>query len=67
MRNRPEYLEPEPTRDPEVLRKMAILLDLFDTSLLIQRQNLWREFPDAPGEEIEARLLAWLQKREYRG
>lgn len=66
MPSRPVYLEPEPTRDPEVLRKMAILLDLFDTSLLIMRQNLRREFPAAPSEEIEARLLAWLQKREYR-
>jgi|CXWL01.1.fsa_nt_gi hypothetical protein len=60
-------LEPEPRRDPEVQRKMAELLDLFDTSLLIMRQNLRRKFPTAPGEEIDARLLAWLQKREYRG
>lgn len=61
------YLEPETKSDPEVLRKMAELLDLFDTSVLIRRQNLRRKFPDATAEEIEARLLAWVQKREYRG
>jgi Rv0078B-related antitoxin len=61
------YLEPETKSDPEVLRKMAELLDLFDASVLIQRQNLRRRFPEAPAEEIEARLLAWVQKREYRG
>lgn len=63
MISAPILLEP----NPEVLRKMAELLDLFDTSVLIMRQNLRRGFPKAAEDEIEARLLAWVQKREYRG
>ena len=50
----------------EAQRRMRELIDLFDTSLLLQRQNLRRTWPEAPPEEIEARLMAWLQKREYR-
>jgi hypothetical protein len=38
-------------------------LELFETGEAIMRQNLRRRFPNASAEEIERRLIAWLQTR----
>lgn len=38
-------------------------LDLFGMGVDLMRQNLRRQDPDAPDEEIEARLLTWLRHR----
>lgn len=53
----------EPTRDPELMRKFQLALDLSETAFQIKRQNLRRENPDASEEEISALFAAWLRHR----
>ncbi len=55
----------EPIRDPEVLARMQRAMDLFEAAEGIMRQNLRRWHPEASEAEIEARFVAWLQKRPY--
>jgi hypothetical protein len=43
--------------------RYLITLDLFEAAEQIMRQNLRRRFPDAAPEEIESRLVSWLQER----
>ncbi|HEY2379634.1 MAG TPA: hypothetical protein VGK48_00510 [Terriglobia bacterium] len=38
---------------------LRIALEMFGLGESIMRQNLRRSFPDATGEEIEAKLWAW--------
>ena len=38
-------------------------LDMFTTGVGLMRQNLRRAAPDAPLEEIERRVTAWLRTR----
>lgn len=38
-------------------------LDLFETGLLLMRQNLRRAHPDATDEDIDHRLRQWLHQR----
>ena len=53
-----------PERDPETSRDgLRTALELFEVALELQRQNLRREFPDAPDEEIERHLAAWMLER----
>ena len=40
------------------------MLELFDTSVAIMRQNLRRRYPDADEADIEARLRRWLTKAD---
>ena len=47
--------------DPQVMARMAIAFDLFDTSLAIMHQKLRRRNPDADEAEIEAGVREWLQ------
>lgn len=53
----------ESIRDPEVMRRMELAFDLYESGELIMRENLRRRYPDADGTEIERRLTRWLQKR----
>jgi hypothetical protein len=57
----------EPIRDPEVMRRMELAFDLYESAELIMRENLRRRFPKADEAEIERRLLDWLQKRPGAG
>lgn len=50
-------------RDPEVLRRMEIAFDLYQTAELMKRQNILRAKPDATEEEIEEGIRAWLHRR----
>lgn len=52
-----------PISDPEVLKRMEVAFDLYQTSEEIMRQNLRRRDPAATEEEIEAGIRAWLSKR----
>lgn len=53
------------TRDKrsEVLRRMHLTFDMFDAAVDMMRLNLRRRFPEAGDEEIERRLVEWLQTR----
>ncbi|MGH2625568.1 MAG: hypothetical protein ACRDHY_02820 [Anaerolineales bacterium] len=53
----------EPIRDPEVLARMRMVFDLYQMAEDLMRQNLRRRFPEASEEEIERRLVAWLQQQ----
>lgn len=61
MRSEPDY---RPLiRDPEVLRRMQIAFDLYETAEQMKRQNILRRNPDATEEEIEEGIREWLQPR----
>jgi ribose 1,5-bisphosphokinase PhnN len=51
---------------PTVTARFRALLDLYDLSATLMRQNLRRRHPDASEEEIEARLRRWLAKADER-
>jgi hypothetical protein len=53
----------EPISDPQVLARMRMAFDLYETAEDMMRQNLRRRFPEASEEEIERRLVAWLQQQ----
>ena len=53
--------------DPAVRARIETAFDLYEAAEQIMRQNLRRRFPDASSEEIERRLLDWLQKRPGAG
>ena len=42
---------------------LGATIDLFQTGLHLMRQNLRRQDPDAPEDEIDRRLYAWLRQR----
>jgi hypothetical protein len=48
-------------RDPIALTRQ--LLDLYQTSQDLMRQNLRRRHPGASEKEVEERLIAWSQHR----
>ena len=49
-------------RDPEVLRRMEITFDLFETALQMKRQNILRQNPAATEEEIQDGIREWLHR-----
>lgn len=53
----------EPVRDPAVVKRMELAFELYDVAEQMMRQNLRRRFPDADGDDLERRLIEWLQKR----
>jgi hypothetical protein len=50
----------EPIRDPEVLARMRIAFDLYQTSVEMMRLNLRRRHPEASEQEIQRRLQKWM-------
>lgn len=44
-------------------QRLRQALAMFDDGVALMRQNLRRRDPDAPEEEIDRRLRAWLQER----
>jgi hypothetical protein len=52
-----------PVRDPAVIARVQTAFDLNEAAEKMMRQNLRRRFPNETDEEIELRLLAWLQDR----
>ncbi len=51
-----------PVRDPEVLRRMAIAFDLYETAVRMERQTILRRNPEATEEEIREGIRAWHHK-----
>jgi hypothetical protein len=51
------------TRRAEAAERLRITLELFQSGLEIERQNLRRSFPEASEEELSACLNDWLQRR----
>ena len=54
-------------RDPAVMARMELAFDLYEAAEQMMRQNLRRRFPHASSQEIERRLIEWLQKRPGAG
>jgi hypothetical protein len=52
-----------PSRSRTVSEAFRTTLDLFETGLVLMRQNLRRANPDATEEAIEELLTAWLHER----
>lgn len=50
------------THDPGVMQRMAQMEDLFQTALLMIRQNVLRRNPEAGEEEIDDAIRAWLDR-----
>ncbi|HEV8242282.1 MAG TPA: hypothetical protein VGS57_23140 [Thermoanaerobaculia bacterium] len=48
--------------DPQ--QAFQVVLELFDSSMDLMRQNLRRRYPDANDGEIEARFRRWLTKAD---
>jgi hypothetical protein len=42
---------------------LRVAFDLFDAAEALLRQNILREFPESTEQEIEAKIVAWLQDR----
>jgi hypothetical protein len=42
---------------------LRVAFDLFDAAEELLRQNILREFPESTEQEIEAKIIAWLQDR----
>ncbi len=56
-------MDTEATLSETPARRLRLALDLFEFGTDMMRQNLRRETPDATEDEIQARLIAWLQER----
>jgi Xaa-Pro aminopeptidase len=50
----------EPIHDPEVLARMRVTFDLYQTAVDMMRQNLRRRHPDASEAEIARRMQEWM-------
>lgn len=59
----PPFVTGPPIRDPEVLARMEIAFDLFDTAEQLMRQNLRRRNPAASEGEIDEGIRQWLRRR----
>jgi Rv0078B-related antitoxin len=53
----------KPVRDPALIARVQRTFDLNETAEAVMRQNLRRRFPRDSEEEIELRVVAWLQDR----
>lgn len=53
----------ETTRDPELVRRFEETMELFDTALAIQRQNIHRRHPELSEDDVDRRLQEWLLER----
>jgi len=53
----------KPERDPALIARVQTALDLNEAAESMMRQNLRRRFPKESPDQIECRLVAWLQDR----
>ncbi len=53
----------EPIRDPEITRRFLETMELFETALAIQRQNIRRRHPNLSEAEVDERVQEWLLDR----
>jgi Rv0078B-related antitoxin len=50
-------------RDPEVIERMRMTFELYELAETMKRQNLRRQSPELSDDEIEEKLVAWLEHR----
>lgn len=50
-------------RDPEIMERMQTMLELFELSVIMQRQNIRRRHPELGPDEVEERVQEWLASR----
>jgi hypothetical protein len=53
----------KPERDPALIARVQTTLDLYEGAEAMMRQNLRRRFPQESPDQIERRLMDWLQDR----
>lgn len=53
----------KPERDSALIARVQTALDLYEGAEAMMRQNLRRRFPQESSEQVEHRLLDWLQDR----
>ena len=53
----------ETVHRPEIVQRFQETMELFETALGIQRQNIRRRHPELPEEEVDERLQEWLLDR----
>ena len=53
----------EPIRDPDIKRRFLETMELFETAVALQRQNLRRRYPGLSEAEVDDRLQEWLLDR----
>ena len=51
------------TSNEAAAARLRVALELFETGVEMKRQKLRRDHPDLSGDEIEARVAAWLRER----
>jgi hypothetical protein len=51
------------TSNEAAAARLRVALELFETGVEMKRQQLRRDHPDLTGDEIEARVAAWLRER----
>jgi hypothetical protein len=49
--------------DEILLKKLYLTLELHEMGKDMMRQNLRRKYPEASDEEIQSKLVAWLENR----
>jgi hypothetical protein len=52
-------------RNPRMIARFRLALDLSEAGILMMKQNLYRRHPEATEAEISSRLAAWVEKRPY--
>jgi len=52
-------------RNPRMIARFRLALDLSEAGILMMKQNLYRRYPEATEAEISSRLAAWVEKRPY--
>jgi hypothetical protein len=52
-------------RNPRMIARFRLALDLSEAGILMMKQNLCRRHPGATEAEISSRLAAWVEKRPY--
>lgn len=52
-----------PIRDPEVMARMKMAFELYETAEAMMRHRIRRQHPELTEEEVEERVVEWLMSR----
>lgn len=52
-----------PIRDPAVMARMEVAIDLFESARRMMRSTIRRRHPEASEEEVDAMLRDWMHRR----
>lgn len=53
----------EPIRDPQLEERLHAVFDLYELAEQMMRMKIRRRHPELTDEEVERRLIRWLEKR----